>query len=268
MIPSKTNSPATAATGLAAVSIAVVLCLAGCADDAREQALANQVAQLAGQLQATRQQVTRLEDINAIEKLTRTYGYYIDTGLWSQVAELFAQDSVTEIGGEGIYKGKEGARKQFLMSFGKEIGRGPGQDGLHKGVLFNHPQLQGVVDVDPDGKTAHGRWRTLAQVAWHGRIAFWNEGTYENDYVKENGVWKFKKLQFWSRYFTEFDKGWAKQGVPPIGESANKPSPDYPPDAPSPPQDLRSMYPDYYFVPPFHYPNPVSGKTVVAPAGE
>ena len=267
MTASKMTSPA-AKAALATFSIAVVLGLTGCADDARQKALEDQVAKLSAQLQATQEQVTRAQDVQAIEKLTRTYGYYIDGGLWSQVADLFAEDSITEIGGEGIYKGKEGARKQFSLSFGKGIGRGPGQDGLHKGVLFNHPQLQGIVDVDPDGKTAHGRWRTLAQVAWHGKIAFWNEGTYENDYVKEDGVWKFKKLKFWSRYFTEFDKGWAKQGIPPIGDSANKPNPDYPPDEPSPPEDLHSMYPEYYFVPPFHYPNPVSGKPVVIPPSE
>lgn len=253
---------------LGAVAAAVALGLAGCGDDAQQRALADQVAKLSAQLEAAQTRVTHLEDVNAIEKLTRTYGYYIDKGLWSQVVELFAEDSSVEIGGEGIFKGKKGAERQFSLNFGKVIGRGAGQDGLHKTTLFNHPQFQGVVDVDPDGKTAHGRWRTLAQVAWYGKLAMWNEGVYENDYVKEDGIWKFKKMHFWSTYFTNFDKGWAKEGVPEIGRSANSSSKEYPPDQESPPEDLRSMYPEHYFVVPFHYPNPVSGKPVPIPAEE
>jgi SnoaL-like protein len=253
---------------LSLLATTVALCLSACGDDTRERALADQVAKLSSQLEAAETRITRMEDVHAIEKLTRSYGYYIDKGLWSQVVDLFAEDSTVEIGGEGIYKGKKGAERQFSLNFGKVIGRGPGQDGLHATTLFNHPQLQGVVDIDPDGHTAHGRWRTLAQVAWQGKLAMWNEGVYENEYVKEDGVWKFKKMKFWSTYFTNFDKGWAKEGVPPIGHSANTSSKDYPPDQESPPEDLRSMYPEHYFVPPFHYPNPVSGKPVTVPPEE
>ena len=48
-------------------------------------------AQLRQQLADLTQEVQRLEDQNAIEKLQRIYGYYIDKGLWSQAADLFAQ---------------------------------------------------------------------------------------------------------------------------------------------------------------------------------
>jgi hypothetical protein len=255
--------------GLGVLATGIALSLSACAgDDAGQRALADQVTKLSQQLETAQTRITHLEDVNAIEKLTRAYGYFIDKGLWSQVADLFAEDSTVEIGGEGIYKGKKGAERQFSMNFGKSIGRGPGKDGLKVGTLFNHPQFQGIVDVDPDGKTAKGRWRTLAQVAWSGKLAMWNEGVYENEYIKEDGVWKFKKMKFWSTYFTDFDKGWAKQGVPPIGRSANTSSKDFPPDEESPPESSSSMYPEHYFVPPFHYPNPVSGKPVTIPAEE
>lgn len=115
--------------------------------------------QLTAKLEATQGSVTRLEDVKAIEKLQRAYGYYVDKALWSQIVELFAEDGTVQLGGGGLYKGKEGVARQFSMAFDQGMGRGAGKDGLRKGVLFNHPQLQGIVDVDADGKTAHARWR-------------------------------------------------------------------------------------------------------------
>ncbi|MGC4028661.1 MAG: nuclear transport factor 2 family protein [Steroidobacteraceae bacterium] len=242
--------------------IAAVAGMAGCSGQDRE--LAGKVDALTRQLEETRTELQGLKDIREIEKLTRTYGYYIDKGLWSQVVDLFAEDGTVQLGGSGIYKGRQGVDRMFAQGFGAGIGRGSGQDGLPAGVLFNHPQFQGVVDVDADGTTAHGRWRTLAQVAWRGRLAVWNEGVYENEYVKENGVWKFRHMKFWPTYFTDFDKGWAKQDLPDIGKQANTADPRFPPDEPSSAEDSQSMYPGY-FMPPFHYPNPVTGKGVVAP---
>lgn len=248
---------------LVALSLSIITGLAGCSGQDKE--LTARVDTLTRQLDEARAQLQRLDDVKQIEKLTRTYGYYIDKGLWSQVVDLFARDGAVQMGGAGIFKGRKGVDQLFAQRFGSGIGRGAGQDGLPAGVLFNHPQFQGVVDVDPDGKTAKGRWRTLAQVAWFGRLAIWNEGVYENEYVKEDGIWKFRFMKFYPTYFTEFDKGWAKQGVPDIGWKANTPDPKAPPDELSPPEVAKGMYPNYY-VPPFHYSNPVTGKAIVAPA--
>jgi len=246
--------------------VAAALLLSACGgNQAQLNQLQAQVGQLTQQLDAAQQRVTRLEDTKAIEKLTRAYGYYIDKGLWSQVVDLFAEDGTVQLGGEGIYKGRQGVARQFSMWFGKGMGRGSGTDGLGKGVLFNHPQFQGIVDVDADGKTAHGRWRTLAQVAWQGRTAFWNEGVYENEYVKEDGVWKFKHMKFWATYFSPYNVGWDKLGSTAISRSANSPNKEFPPDELAAEADTKSLYPDYYFLPPFHYPNPVSGKEVKSP---
>jgi hypothetical protein len=239
----------------------------GACQNKPDAGLTAQVKTLTEQLAQTQTRLQTLEDVKEIEKLTRTYGYYIDKGMWSQVVDLFAEDSAVQLGGSGVFRGKKGADRMFAQGFGAGIGRGAGTDGLPYGVLFNHPQFQGVVDVDDGNKTAKGRWRTLAQVAWKGKVAFWNEGVYENEYVKEDGVWKFKLLKFWPTYFTEFDKGWAKQDLAEIGKGANSPSTTYAPDEPSPEADRQSMYPGY-FMPPFHYPNPVSGKPVVAPSAQ
>jgi hypothetical protein len=207
---------------------------------ARIEALEKQVAE-----QNTRLQ--NLADIEKINKLTRAYGYYVDKNLWDQVVDLFADDCSVEIAARGVYLGKKGADRLFRGAFGD------GKIGLAPGRLFNHFQLQGIVDVDPGGLTAKGRWRVFAQIATVGRTAVWSEGIYEDVYTKEGGVWKFKKMKFWPTYYTPFDEGWAKKNLP-----NNGPSKEYPPD--QPPTDNAGVFPDLNMIPPFHYKNPVTGK--------
>jgi hypothetical protein len=207
---------------------------------ARIDALEKQVAEENVRLQ-------KLEDIEKINKLTRAYGYYVDKNLWDQVVDLFADDCSVEIAARGVYLGKKGADRLFRGAFGG------GKIGLAPGHLFNHFQLQGIVDIDPDGKTAQGRWRVFAQIATVGRTAIWSEGIYENTYVKEAGVWKFNKMKFWPTYYTPYDEGWAKKNLP-----NNGPSKEYPPDLP--PTDNAGVFPNLNMIPPFHYKNPVTGK--------
>ncbi len=68
-----------------------------------------------------------------------------------------------------------------------------------------------VIDVDPSGTTAKGRWTTwLAEAMNVGGIPRqqWVHGYYENEYVKENGKWLFKKLHWNVTFFTSFERGW------------------------------------------------------------
>jgi hypothetical protein len=197
------------------------------------------------------------EDIEAINRLTRAYGYYVDKAQWSDVAALWAEkDSSVEIAARGVYLGRAGAERLFKASMGG------GQDGLREGQLFNHMILQGVVNVDPGGRTAKGRWRAWVQIGsapLNGKpgMAMWSEGTYENEYIKENGVWMFKKMKFWPTFYTPYDKGWGMQVNP-----NNRPDQKNPPDLPK--SDDADVLPKT-FVPPYHYPNPVTRKPWVAP---
>ena len=213
----------------------------------QDQGLRKRIDALEQQLATQSARIQSLQDIESIEKLTRAYGYYVDKNLWDEVVDLFADDSSVEIAARGVYLGKKGADRLFRGAFGH------GKTGLAPGHLFNHFQLQGIVDVAPGGKTAQGRWRVFAQIATYGQSAIWSEGIYENTYVKENGIWKFQKMRFWPTYYTPFDEGWAKKNLP-----NNGPSKEYPPDRP--PTDNAGVYPDLNMIPPFHYKNPVTGK--------
>jgi hypothetical protein len=212
---------------------------AGAASDKKD--LASQVDALKTQIAQIARQVQNSQDVFAINNLEDAYGYYVDKAKWDEVTDLFTNDGTLEIGLRGVYVGKERVRA-YLYRLGE----------LKYGTLFNHSQLQPIITVDPDGKTAKGRWRAFIQVGQLQTRAQWGEAIYENDYVKEDGLWKIKKLHAYFTYYVPYLKGWDQGGDPPPAALAG-----LPPDQPT--TETYKLYPDV-FIPPYHYKNPVTGK--------
>lgn len=194
---------------------------------------------LRAEIAALRSEARRANDHLAIMNLQAAYGYYVDKGLYDEAADLFSDAATLEIAGRGFFKGLPRIR-EYLNALPP----------LQYGGLFNHMQLQPVIHVDND--TAQGRWRAFIQIGWLGREARWAEGTYENHYVREQGVWKIAKLHFFTTYYIEFDQGWNKGGIP-LAQPLEGVNPDQESTV------KYSAFPDV-FIPPFHYPNPVSGR--------
>src|SRR6187455_204972 len=184
--------------------------------------------------------ISLLEDVNAIKKLQRIYGFYTDKQLWSAAADLFSADGSIEVGGRGVYVGRDRIRDFLALN---------GPEGPQPNRLFDQMQLQPIVHVAPDGQTAEGRWHVFAQEAVHGEYANWGLGVLENEYVKEGGVWKIRRHHFFTTMYTPYEAGWAKQAIPNEGPSAQLP-PDRPPTV------AYEAYPKAFVVP-FHYENPV-----------
>ena len=190
--------------------------------------------------------VELLKDKDAVENLQAAYGYYVDKSLWGDVAELFTANGWFEYGQMGVYAGKEHIKRGLLLL---------GKEGPEPGKLNTYMQLQGVIHVAPDGRTAKARWRGMVQIGRAGQAGQWGEGTYENEYVKEAGVWKIARLHFYVTGFTDYDLGWAKSAIPIQGPSAA-----IPPD--KPPTEVYRSFPGVY-IPPFDYPHPVTGEPIV-----
>jgi hypothetical protein len=204
-----------------------------------QQALAEASARLA-RVEST---VQGLEDERAIENLQRSYGYFVDKAMWREAADLFAADGTLEIGGRGVFVGRQRVLEYLTWL---------APHGLTYGRMFNHLQLQPIVTVAPDGRSAQGRWRFLAQIGDYQKSALWGTGTYENEYVKENGVWKIRKLHAYFRMYTPYADGWGK-----TANANTHPERDLPPDRP--PTVNYATYPSTY-IPPYHYRNPVTGR--------
>ncbi len=101
---------------VAAHVVAVALLVSACSREPSTAEVAR-LAALAAQIDSLEQRKSRLEDINAIERLQHAYGYYVDRALWDDVAALFADDGTIEIGLDGVYVGKERVR-EYLHALG------------------------------------------------------------------------------------------------------------------------------------------------------
>jgi SnoaL-like protein len=222
----------------AAVLIAVVAVTTGCS---RSSGTDVELAKLHAQMVTLERRAQRADDYVDLVNLQAAYGYYVDKSRWDDAADLFSKDATLEIAGRGLFVGQDRIR-EYLKQLGP----------LEYGRLFNHMQLQPVVHVAGDGQTAKARWRSLMQVGHLGKEARWGEATYENEYVKEGDVWKIARLHSFITFYVEYDKGWNKGGValPQHLEGLE-------PDADS--TVKYGAFPDV-FVPPYHYPNPVTGR--------
>jgi hypothetical protein len=206
---------------------------------------ATRIAALESAIEAARSQIQRVQDRDDVEILVSAYGYYLDKSLWNQLADLFAEDGQIEIGTRGTYIGRERIRT-FLHTVYSAAGP-------KENVLSNHMQLQPVIHVAPDGKTAKARIRLLFQTGRYGQAASWGGGVYENEYVNNGGVWQIKKVKTYTTFVADYVGGWHKS--PRQANAA--PSTTFPPDIP--PGPIVESYPNVYDFP-FHYANPVTGR--------
>jgi hypothetical protein len=220
---------------------------------------------LTDQVNALARRIVNLEDVHAIRTLQHKYGYYIDKCLYDETVELFADDARLHFL-NGIYKGKAGVRRLYCDWF-RNLFTG-GHNGPIPAFLLDHPQMQDIVDVAADGLTAKGRFRSLMQGGQHESkpekiehfpMQCWEAGIYENEYVKERGVWKIQVLNYNMLWQADYEKGWAydKPHLLPLDKTY--------PESPIGPDELLAVTPKFWpdtRVVAFHYPHPVTGKWV------
>lgn len=68
---------------------------------------------------------------------------------------------------------------------------------------------QTVIHVADDGRSAKVRSRMMQQLSFGGRPSL-GAAIYENEAVKENGVWKFSKVHAFNTWTASYDGGWAR----------------------------------------------------------
>ncbi|MEJ1962052.1 MAG: nuclear transport factor 2 family protein [Gammaproteobacteria bacterium] len=195
--------------------------------------------------------VQRLQDQTDVENLQHTYGYYLDRKMWDDVADLFSEDGSLEVAQRGVYVGKPHIRRALEVFYGPSP--------LRHGELFDHINLATVVTLAPDGQSASVRTSQLCMLGLNGVSAQWEQGTYENQFIKQGGVWKVKAIHYYPKVFTDYDKGWMRDAQP-----APAVSKEFPPDR-EPTQPYAS-YPKLNYVA-LHYANPVTGRPVQYPSG-
>jgi hypothetical protein len=171
---------------------------------------------LDARLDALDGQITAAEDVSALKRFQREYGYYVDKGMWEDVADLYADDAVANHPA-GTYVGKASIRKHVYMNVG---GGQVGDNGLPENRLYNHINIQAVVHVDGGGQTAKGWWRAFEMLGTFGGGATWAEGVYEMTYAKDHGVWKIKNLDYHSGFGAAYATGWVPPEPKPVAAAA------------------------------------------------
>ena len=145
-----------------------------------------------------------IEDIESIKKLKATYCYLCDAGLANpknrdELISHFSKKAKLDFGltPQSKWEGVEGM-KTF---FGKVV---------PSGVSFCMHMVHNPI-IEVKGDTATGRWYYEAPTtnAANGK-AQWMAGTYWEEYVREDGEWKFSSIRTEWKFITPFDEGWAK----------------------------------------------------------
>ncbi len=215
------------------------------------------VEELEAKIKILEDRLRTLEDIEEIKKLQRAYGFYLEHWMAEDIIDLFSDSpDVTLKVAAGEYRGKENIRDFFHHGRkGIEIKKIDHGDFLHQVM-----QLSGVVHVDPDGKTAEGRWYGFGANAFPaegGVNPGWMNGVYENEYVKEDSIWKIKKIHWCMTFHAPYAVGWVdtSRRVDVKIDRPYKRNPNLKPDGP--PEE--TLYPSG-FICPFHFGNPVSGR--------
>jgi len=212
--------------------------------------------ELEAKLEVMEKEIQRLKDIEAIRKLENAYGYYLINFMNQELIDCFSDSPDTTLEWpEGTFFGMKGVRAFF-----GNINRDNNPEFMHQMM-----QISGIIDVEPDGKTARGRWWGFGAMAMpragDGVTQAFACGVYENEFIKEDGVWKIWKIKWVPLYSGTPAQGWvkperlAKPGQPREGETRR---PDWwQPDLP--PKGIDYSYPSGYILP-FHFKHPVTGK--------
>lgn len=120
--------------------------------------------------------VRRLEDRWELSDLIATYGRVVDDRDADAIRELFAADSTFDTVG-GVITGREEVVAYYLERLSEY------------GASFHIPHTQ-TVEFDGEDR-AHGIVTAHAEMSY-GDPAFWVALRYHDEYVREDGRWRFK----------------------------------------------------------------------------
>ena len=182
--------------------------------------------------------VERAESVRAVKRIQETYAQYSQFGLWADMAALFAEDAQLAYG-QDTEDGRQAIQKYFLTKFGD------GTYGLKPGGLHTQMVLRPLINVSADGQSAKGRWWEFSMTGQLGANAEWAAGIFENEYVRQRGVWKISRLRYNPMFAGPYATGWrnvdADQKIVPYHFTADEtgiPVPDLPASS-APPADLK-----------------------------
>ena len=118
---------------------------------------------LDARLDALEAQVVAAEDVSALKRLQREYGYYVDKGMWEDVADLYTDDAVANYPA-GTYIGHESIRKHLYHERRRQPGRRERPAGQPHLQPHEHPARRALGAGRPDGEGPLARVRDVRRL--------------------------------------------------------------------------------------------------------
>ncbi len=146
----------------------------------------------------------RVESVRAVKDLQRFYAQYAQFGLWIEMADLFAADG-TLVWGDDEVRGR-GAIADWLE---QRLG---GVRGMAPGAMHTEFIEDPLVNLSVDGRTALGRWMFMTLAGDGTGDTLIEGGIFENEFVLQNGVWKFANLRYFPQFEGNHANGWSNAG--------------------------------------------------------
>lgn len=138
------------------------------------------------------------EAVRAAKRLQYAYGHYLQAGRWDDAAALFTAGASAEFP-DGTAQGPVAISRLLMQRAGRDA------PGLAAGQLNAHLQLQPIVNVSADGGTVLATWHEFWMAGQYGKSASSGGGVYENEYWRENGVWRISRMRYFAQYAGDYD---------------------------------------------------------------
>lgn len=160
-------------------------------------------------LDALARDVGRSEDLRAVKTLQRRYAHYAQFGQWREMGALFAGDARFIFDGQ-VTAGETVQGPAAIAAF-LRTRYGDGHDGLQPGDVRTMMIEAPLINLSPDGQSAKGRWYALIFTGGKGAASI-EGGTFENDYVRTDGVWKIATAHYYPQFAGPYETGWTNWG--------------------------------------------------------
>ncbi len=138
-------------------------------------------------LEDLEKKVQALEDLEEIKTLHREYMFWVNNRQWDDVIKCFTEDASVHLPRHGLFKGKPEFTHLFKDLVNK-TNAGQGRDA--------HCVLQPVITLN--GNSAKGHWLMYIIISDRttGKLSMLVRGRHDVEYVKVDGKWKIKSLNF------------------------------------------------------------------------
>jgi len=143
--------------------------------------------------------VQELTDREAVRDLRYRYHEYVNEGKFADIPNLFTDDGELDFGHLGHAKGRA-----ELTAFFSRVGR-PATEGISfvKQFIHNH-----VIQLQGDRGTGFSYLE--AKPVYKGE-SYLVAARYDDEYARQNGQWRFKKMSLTPYFMVPLREGWAQE---------------------------------------------------------